>query len=71
MTSLEGCSQVYGCIQIGLFELFYEGVNSNTTGIRQEVDIGCSGKNVANDADVTPELVTIFEMGFFMPTLEK
>jgi hypothetical protein len=30
-------------------------MNSNTTEIRQEVDAGCSGKNVGIDARLTPE----------------
>ena len=56
MTSLEGCSSICRCLQISRFHGFYEGTNSNRSGIRQEEDkVDCSEK-VIGDARWAPEM---------------
>jgi hypothetical protein len=54
MTSLEGCSSVSACLQKGHFQWFYKGINSNKTGIRQEIGTGGSSEKVRCDANLTP-----------------
>jgi hypothetical protein len=55
MTSLEGCSSIYRWLQISHFLGFYDGVNSNRTGIRQEMGTGNSSEKDECDAQLTPE----------------
>jgi hypothetical protein len=49
MTSLEGRSHISICLQPDHFEVFYEGVNSNMTGIRQEGDMVESSDKMVTD----------------------